>query len=70
MRKCKFLVTYYDGSGNCPARFWDYNDAVIWAVLKAARYSVELFAPDGIIGQWHDGKVTREFASRNLPDAK
>jgi hypothetical protein len=69
MRKCRILVEYYDGSGRCPARFWDYADAVQFAALKARRYSVELFAPSGIVGQWHNGKVTAEFSGRGLPDA-
>lgn len=69
MRKCNFLVSYYDGSGNCPARFWDFNDAVMFAAYKAQRYNVSIFGPSGIMGQWFDGKVTAEFASRNLPNA-
>lgn len=69
MRRCKFLVEYYDGSGKCPARFWDFNDAVAFAVIKAARYSVEIIGPTGIQGQWWDGKVTPEFCGRDLPDA-
>lgn len=69
MRKCPYLVTYYDGGGVCPARFWDYWDAVNFAALKAARYTVELIGPKGILGQWANGKVTPEFRGRNLPDA-
>lgn len=68
-----FQATYYDGAGTQQARFSDYDHAVKFCVMIAERYSVELFLTrgkgGGIIGQWHNGKVTPEFHGRDLPNA-
>lgn len=68
-----FQATYYDGGQHMQARFTGYEDAVYFCAWKAARFGVELFQTRGrgrgIIGQWHNGKVTLEFQGRNLPDA-
>lgn len=54
-KRCKFCVDY-DGK---TARFSDREDAQRFA--QAQKYA-DVYAPDGIIGQWRSGIPTREFA--------
>lgn len=58
--RCRFAVSL---ASNLGARFTHREHAIAWArEMSKAMGWAEVNAPDGVIGQFQDGKPTEEFS--------
>jgi hypothetical protein len=58
----RYSIEYYDGMKAQIARFSSYDDAMTFARAHGQRFSSQVNHSSGVIGQFHNGKASQEFA--------